>query len=71
MEEILDRICLGKVLRLMAADVAAWHRLAGGGLDPDTQVWNDLPLPWEVISGRPTARGGWSRTCAASTGWTP
>jgi len=51
MEKVLDRICPGKVLRLMAADVAAWHRLSGGGLDPDTQVWNDLPLPWEVISG--------------------
>ena len=51
MEEVLDRMCLGKVLRLMAADVAAWHRSAGGGLDPDTQVWDELPLPWEVISG--------------------
>lgn len=51
MEEVLDRICVGKVLRLMAADVAAWHRRSGGGLDPDTQVWNELPLPWEVISG--------------------
>ena len=51
MDEVLERLCPGKVLRLMAADVAAWHRLSGGGLDPDTQVWNDLPLPWEVISG--------------------
>lgn len=51
MEEVLERLCPGKVLRLMAADVAAWHRSARGGLDPDTQVWNDLPLPWEVISG--------------------
>ena len=51
MDEVLERLCPGKVLRLMAADVAAWHRLTGGGLDPDTQVWNDLPLPWEVISG--------------------
>lgn len=51
MGEVLERLCPGKVLRLMAADVAAWHRQAGGGLDPDTAVWNDLPLPWEVISG--------------------
>jgi hypothetical protein len=51
MGEVLDRLCPGKVLRLMAADVAAWHRSAGGGLGPDTEVWNDLPLPWEVISG--------------------
>lgn len=51
MEEVLDRQCPGKVMRLMAADVAAWHRLAGGGLDQDTHVWNALPLPWEVVSG--------------------
>jgi hypothetical protein len=51
MEEVLDRICVGKVMRLMAADVAAWHRSSGGGLDPDTLVWGELPLPWEVISG--------------------
>ena len=35
----------------MAADVAAWHRAAGGRLDPDTHVWNEVPLPWEVLSG--------------------
>jgi hypothetical protein len=51
MDEVLERLCPGKVLRLMAADVAAWHRWSGSGLDPDTEVWNELPLPWEVISG--------------------
>jgi hypothetical protein len=51
MQEELDSICFGKVLRLMAADVAAWHRAAGGDLDPDTKVWNEIPLPWEVLSG--------------------
>jgi hypothetical protein len=50
-EEILQSICFGKVLRLMAADVVAWHYSAGGQLDPDTAVWNELPLPWEVLSG--------------------
>lgn len=52
MEAVLDALCFGKVLRLMAADVAAWHRLAGGGLDPGTSVWNELPLPWEVLDGQ-------------------
>ncbi len=47
----LDAALPGKVLRLMAADVAAWHRTAGGGLDPDTAVWAELPFPWEVLSG--------------------
>lgn len=51
MEYILDEICFGKVLRLMAADVAAWHRSTGGNLDPNTDVWNKLPLPWEVFQG--------------------
>ncbi|GAA3368524.1 hypothetical protein GCM10020367_07220 [Streptomyces sannanensis] len=50
-EEILDRVCPGKVPRLMAADVAYWHRMSGGGLHPDTYVWADLPLPWEVLRG--------------------
>jgi hypothetical protein len=50
-DAILDSMCPGKVLRLMAADVVAWHRGTGGGLDPDTAVWAELPFPWEVLSG--------------------
>lgn len=49
---MLDVMCPGKVLRLMAADVAAWHRSLGKGLDPDTAVWNEIPLPWLVTTGR-------------------
>jgi hypothetical protein len=44
-------MCFGKVPRLMAADVAAWHRAAGGDLNPDTNVWNEVPLPWEALCG--------------------
>jgi hypothetical protein len=51
-DELLDAVCPGKVLRLMAADVAYWHRSAGGGLDPDTSVWAELPFPWDVLAGR-------------------
>jgi hypothetical protein len=51
MTEELDSMCFGKVLRLMAADVAAWHRLSGGELEPDSKVWSEVPLPWEVLSG--------------------
>lgn len=50
-EEILNRVCPGKVPRLMAADVAYWHRRSGGGLHPDTYVWAELPRPWEVLRG--------------------
>jgi hypothetical protein len=47
----LARFCPGKVMRLMAADVAAWHRVSGGKLDPQTAVWGELPLPWDVLAG--------------------
>lgn len=49
LESILDEICFGKVMRLMAGDVAYWHQAVGGKLDPNTEVWNELPLPWEVF----------------------
>ncbi len=48
----LAQFCPGKVMRLMAADVAAWHHLSGGKLDPQTAVWCDLPLPWDVLGGQ-------------------
>jgi len=51
METMLEEICPGNVLRLMAADVVAWHYRTGGKLDPNTHVWNELPLPWEVLAG--------------------
>ncbi|MFC4637702.1 hypothetical protein [Deinococcus hohokamensis] len=50
-DEVLDAVCPGKALRLMAGDVAWWHQSAGGGLDPNTVVWSRLPLPWEVLLG--------------------
>lgn len=49
---ILEEICFGKVLRLMAADVVAWHYSTGGKLDPNTEVWNKIPLPWEVFQNK-------------------
>lgn len=54
MEFVLEEMCFGKALRLMAADVVAWHYRAGQQLDANTQVWAALPLPWEVFAG--TAR---------------
>ncbi len=49
MEEVLHRVCFGKVMRLMAADVVAWHRAEGSDIDPDTKVWNEIALPWQVF----------------------
>jgi len=51
MSRVLDELCPGKVLRLMAADVAAWHRASGGDVHPDTKIWAELPAPWEVLKG--------------------
>ncbi len=48
---VLDEMCFGKIMRLMAADVVAWHRMTGNSLDPNTIVWNEIPMPWEVFSG--------------------
>lgn len=49
-EEILDQVCPGKVLRLMAADVVRWHT----AIHPDTHVWKILPAPWDVLRGYET-----------------
>lgn len=54
MDFILDELCFGKVMRLMAADVAHWHKATGGKLEPNTEVWSKLPLPWEVFEGKMT-----------------
>ena len=51
LDGILDVVCPGKVMRLMAADVAYWHRSSGGDIHPDTKVWAKLPRPWNVVSG--------------------
>jgi hypothetical protein len=64
-DELLDVACPGKVMRLMAADLAYWHRSTGGDVDPDTAVWAGLPLPWEVLSGQAVCtRATVAQTCA-------
>lgn len=50
-ESLLTASCPPKAMRLMAADLAYWHRSAGGDIDPNTHVWAALPMPWDVISG--------------------
>ena len=41
-------------MRLMAADLVYWHHAVGNTLDPNTSVWNSLPLPWQVFKGEAT-----------------
>jgi hypothetical protein len=50
-DDLLDRVCPGKVMRLVAGDLAAWHRATGHGVEPNTQVWARLPRPWSVLRG--------------------
>lgn len=77
MEDLLDRLSIGKVMRLMAGDVARWHASSGGQLEPDTLVWAELPAPWEVFSGEATlTRAQVEAVCAkhgvdpVKKGWT-
>jgi hypothetical protein len=49
MDQLIEQFCPGKCMRLIAADVAAWHRSAGHTGDPNQHVWNEVPLPWEVM----------------------
>src|SRR5262249_39193030 len=53
LDEVWERQCLGKVPRLMAGDVTAWHISSGDALcHPDVKVWAELPPPWEVLEDR-------------------
>ncbi|GAB3163977.1 hypothetical protein [Microbispora hainanensis] len=75
--ELLDASCPGKAMRLMAADLAAWHRSTGGDIDPATRVWAALPPPWEVLDGTASCtRADVEATCRTAgldpekSGWT-
>ncbi|NNC28840.1 hypothetical protein HKM21_06135 [Longimicrobium terrae] len=77
MEDLLDRTLPGKAMRLIAGDVAAWHQHSGSAPDPNLAVWNELPLPWEVLAGdaectRATVLAACERhgVDAEKTGWT-
>jgi hypothetical protein len=52
-DAVWEAQCLGKVPRLMAGDVTAWHMASGDDVShPDVKVWAALPPPWEVLEGR-------------------
>ncbi|WP_199193179.1 hypothetical protein [Blastopirellula marina] len=77
MTDSIDAVCPGKVLRLMAGDVAFWHQATGGDVHPDTHIWKELPRPWEVLQGdRPCPRSLVEATCRqhgvdpVKSGWT-
>lgn len=68
LDTILEEVCFGKVLRLMAADVVAWHQSSGGKIDPNTQVWNQLPLPWEVFTEQAKCTKAMVEECCKAAG---
>ncbi|WP_051366354.1 hypothetical protein [Hamadaea tsunoensis] len=76
-DDVLEASCPGKVPALVAADVAAWHRLEGREQHVDVRVWADLPLPWDVVLGGDDCPADLvRRTCARrgvdpeADGWT-
>ena len=71
LEKILEEICFGKVLRLMAGDVVAWHSSSGGKLDPNTEVWNKIALPWEVFQNKATCSKARVIECCKQAGIDP
>lgn len=50
-EHVLEAMCVPKAMRLIAGDVAFWHRAVGHRGDPDVAVAAALPPPWEVLRG--------------------
>lgn len=50
MDAPFDTMLPGKVMRLMAADAAAWHRSTGGDIHPDTKVRREVPKPWDAAA---------------------
>jgi hypothetical protein len=65
---LLEPALPGKVMRLMAADLACWHRSSGGDVDANTVVFARLPLPWEVIEGTARCTASDVRTACAEAG---
>jgi hypothetical protein len=48
---VVEAMCVPKAMRLIAGDVASWHRAVGHRGDPNVAVAASLPLPWEVLDG--------------------
>lgn len=65
---VLEPNCPGKVMRLMAADLAWWHQASGGDVDANTTVWARLPLPWQVLSGEVPCTAADVRAACAEAG---
>lgn len=53
-DAILDTICPGKAMALIAGDVAAWHRAVGHVDNVELRVFAGVPRPWDVLAGRAT-----------------
>ena len=50
-DAVLDAMCPGKVMRLIAGDLAYMHKAMGSTGEPNTKVWRALPPPWQVLRG--------------------
>jgi hypothetical protein len=71
MQADLDNFCPGKAMRLMAADVAQWHRAMGNDEGPDVKIFKRLPLPWDVVLGKSTCTRTMIEAAAREAGVSP
>lgn len=69
-DEILDRICPGKVPRLMAADVAYWHRVSGAGYTRTPTSGQSFLCPGKYSGVRRNVHAPSSKQSAPGIGWT-
>lgn len=75
--DVLEHFCVPKAMRLIAADVMAWHFSVGHVGDPNVRVAALLPPPWLVVLGEERCeRAAVALACqvvgvdGARTGWT-
>lgn len=51
LSKLFDEYLPGKMVRLMAADLIRWNSYFGRTVHEDTELFNALPKPWDVIKG--------------------
>lgn len=68
---VLEAMCVPKAMRLVAGDVAAWHRHVGHRGDPNVAVAAALPTPWSVLRGEADCTADEVRHVCALAGLDP
>ncbi len=69
--DVIERMCVPKVMRLIAGDLAAWHRAVGHLGDPNVAVAAALPSGWSVVRGEASCEREDVRASCAAVGIDP